>query len=715
MDARTLPSLALTLVSGALSLLAQSTGSESAFSETDRPEIVLEEFSITGHREDAYYAGTAVSATKTATRLIDTPASITVLNERIFSEQLLIDADDALANFASLTRTGDAFGAFTNYASRGFWVTNTNNYLRNGRPAGRFIAPPIESVDRIEFLKGPSGVLYGRGSPGGVINVVTKRPTEVFSGLVRVTTGDNAFFKADVDVGGPVLADDTLAYRLNLSRQDSESYRDSAFVDRTFAALTLEWRPIARTTVLAYFDYLDDDRPETTGTVALNGRIIELPKSRVLNQPWSRYRSENWNAGFNSRTILTPDWTLYAGYNLQHFERHRTDSLPSSVFNATTGDITFRAQDRRASSDYHYINVDLTGRLAHGSIEHTLLLGLNQAREPGDGRDSAVIAGPAMRQNVFNPTYTDAPPAFSFPNPAWTSRDSTTGLYIQDQMTLTEQLDVVAGLRHDTYRTRYDQGDYHYRAETDNVTPRFGVVYRLRPDMSLYASYTEGFEDNGVVEDSALDNFGEQLDPTVGRQYEVGAKLELFKRRFGVTAALFQIERTGEPYEDTVLNRIVQRGEVRHRGLELDFSGRLSAAWQVFASLMLLDTEVLDAEDPALVGRETPGAPSFSASAWASYEFHQDFLSGLTLNFGLQHQGDRAADAANSFELPAYTAFDLGVAYRVPFGDDTLTVRLNLNNAFDKVYYYAGGFGVSSANVGIGERRTWRLAAEYRF
>lgn len=670
---------------------------------------VLQDFMTPTQGEVGYYRPLAFTATKTNTPVLETPASVATVTQDVLTEQGITSVDEALHNFANFTRTGAAFGAFENYSSRGFFTNNADNYLRNGRAYARFIAPPIESVERVEVLKGPAGFLYGKGSPGGLVNFITKRPTPEFEASVTGTVGAYDYYKAAVDIGGPI--DDLWGYRVNASTLESESYRDFAYVDRDFLALAVDWMPTDATTVLFNVDYLKDRRPQITGTVALNGEIVDIPKSRVLNQPWGQYNTDVFNAGFNTETEMSDNWRLYTSYNFQRFEIDRLDSLPSFILDEATGDVRFRARDRESTSDVHSAILDLTGTFLTGGVEHTLLVGANLDYESGSGRDSNTINSV---QNVFDPTYTDAPPDFTIP-PGWKEKIRTAGLYVQDQMGVTDRLDLILGARFSVYD--YEWRDVEapadvYEEEDKSLTPRLGLVYKLRESTSLYATYAEGFEPNGPAFDGT--NTGEQLDPTESTQYEAGVKMELFEQRLGLSLAAFQITRTGEPYYDAVADLTVQRGERRHRGLEFDLSGRLGEQWNLMFSTMYLDTEITQDADPTLIGNESAGAPELSFSLWTSYDLHPQ-VAGLKVFGGVRYESDRPGDDANSFTLPSYSRVDVGASYTIPTGANELVLRLNIDNLFDERYYYGGGFGVGNANVGIGEHRTWHVSASYRF
>jgi len=313
--------------------------------------------------------------------------------------------------------------------------------------------------------------------------------------------------------------------------------------------------------------------------------------------------------------------------------------------------------------------------------------------------------------NVFNPVQIPNPGIMTR-EPKNTGEEIRLGFYAQDMMAIGQQWRALLGLRYDDYQTEsYFAETLLSDYSTDNLTPRLGLVYLPQPNVSWYATYSESFEPNSPV-DASFDNAGQALDPTVGEMFEVGSKWELQEGRMLVTAAIFTIDRDGDPFEDTLTNTVVQRGLQRSKGFETAVSGLVNDNLTLTASFSYLDSEFVVDDNPNIVGNRPAGAAEFSFSAWGEYQFNDGPLQRLSLQGGWFYESDRPVDNANSFDLDAYHRFDIGLKYVMPLGEKSgLIYRLTASNVFDETYYK----GDRTTEINVERPREIRLSAQYTF
>lgn len=696
------------VITVAAQLVAQPTGRTTETRTEDEP-IRLEVYEVTSPLASPFRADAASSAMKTNTPILETPVSISVITQELMAEQQVSQFGDALKNVASLTRITSFLGGFEQFNARGFLISNDFNYLRNGRLYIHFASPPMETLERIEVVKGPASVLFGQGSPGATVNMITKQPTTVRTFSAKATLGSDSFYRTHVDFGGPLTKGQSLSYRTNLSWQDSRSFRDDVFVKRRVAATALKWLPSDRVNVLFNLDWIEDERPQDTGLVAIGTRVAPLPIDRAINLPWGRFNSGIWNAGLNAEVSLNPDWKLFAGFNFQDFDRHRFDQGLQNL-NEVTGNIRIQTRERINLRRYYTYNVDIVGRKATGALDHTLLLGANYIK--ADFKDTETVTPVFFNTNIFAPDRSFARPLFTlFPQPI-VNRQRTHGAYAQDQVAIGESWRLVGGVRYDRYETTTENRNNNNprsRNETENFTPRVGLIFKPSPSLATYISFTESFEPNGIASQGS--NLGQQLDPTIGEQLEIGLKKDYFQGRLGLTFAAFRIAREGDPFFDAVQNLTVQRGKRVHQGMEADLAGQLTPNWQASISAMYLDGEIVTSSVPGQIGRRPSNVPLLSFSFWNSYKFTQGPLEGLSVGSGIFYKGRMPGDDNNSFFVEAYTRVDASLSYHTKLGKFKAVYRLNVENLFDERYFY----GRSRLEVQPGAPLGIKLAADLSF
>ncbi|MEM9315901.1 MAG: TonB-dependent siderophore receptor, partial [Pseudomonadota bacterium] len=524
-------------------LLAQPPGADDQVND-------IEEVLVTGQR--SYYDTNATSAARLDLPILETPQSLFVINADLIADQQAFRFDQILQNDSSVQKANNFLGAYSSYSIRGFQLSNGSNYFRDGRTFFHLASVPIEVLDRVEVLKGPSSVLYGTMAPGGLINMIPKRPTAERRTSIKATVGSFDFSHITADHSGKLTDDGSVRYRVNAAFEDSSSFREFADgsdfdTERQILSAALDWDVSDRTTLRFNTDYTEDNRPQDIGLISLDGNLSALDYDTVLSQPWTKYDSEVFNVFAEVNHQFNDRWRLRAGVSRQEYERDRYDNQPRGIPDAA-GNIAIRARRRINRWDYTTYYADVIGKFRTGAIEHQILIGVDRTDVGIDNNETA--RNENFATNIFDPVIVPDPLITPRPEKNLGSEDRR-GITFQDSIVIGEQWRLLLGGRYDEFDSTFSIVGVPLdgRPEATNFTPRAGVVYLPMPDLSLYASYSESFEPNGPV-GSGFDNAGESLDPTVGAQFEIGAKWEAFEGKLLTTGAIFTVERSDAPFED---------------------------------------------------------------------------------------------------------------------------------------------------------------------
>ena len=696
----------------ALLLLSFGAYCYGQFSEDEAEVYDLAAFEIKG-QQLGYHEKFGSTAIRSELPILETPQSLFIINDALIEDQQAFRFDQILQNDASVQKRNNFLGAYSSYYLRGFNLQNGTNYLRNGRSFFHLASVPVEILQRTEVLKGPSSVLYGSMAPGGVINMVTKSPLAEPVGFVKATLGSDSLSHFHLDTGGPITLDKSVRYRANLVAEDSEYFRsfgngDPFDVKRRIAHAALDWEAGENTLISFNFDVTEDDRPQDIGIQAIGDRVSSMSREVIISQPWTLYNSDVWNAFIGLEHYFKDTLSLRAGYNFQDYKRDRYDNQ-IRAFDGDSGDITIRARRRINRWDYHTFFADLGGKVSGGAINHNFLVGIDQTVVDRDNNETS--RNETFGTNIHNPVYIDDPMI----DPRLEKNlgeEIRNGIFLQDMIEFGEKWRALIGLRYDDFDSNFFVlGNPSWNYATDNLTPRVGLVHLPNSELSVYASYSESFEPNSPV-GAQFDNSGEELVPTLGKMLEVGLKREALDGRLLFAAALFTIDRDGDPVEEELTNRIVQRGLQRNKGAEISVSGLINENLSLNASGAFLDAEFVVDDNPGIVGNAPAGAADVSLSLWAEYQVNEGTLKNLSLQGGWFYEADRPGDNANSFTLDAYNRFDVGLKYVSKLGEKNgMVYRLTISNAFDEEYFKAD----RRLEINVERPREIRASIQYTF
>ncbi len=662
-----------------------------------------------------FVARRALSATKTDTPLIETPQAVSVITR----DQMEAQGAQTLRQTTAYT-AGIVSNYFDsrvdNFKARGGDVTQyLDGLLRIYGTYNNIKAEPY-LLERVEFLRGPSSVLYGQGSVGGVLNLTSKRPQAEPLREVQVQLGSFARKQIAADLTGPLTQDGQWLYRLVAVGRVSDSQVDHVSDDRQVFAPSLTWRPSAATSLTLQFTHQKDRSGSLIGFFPWQGTLLpnrygQIPTSTFISEPgWDAYNSENNSWGYLFSHQLNSDWTVRQ--NLRRtvsdvdyrtiytsFAANRATGRPARpVFEADGRTLIRDAGWQRNASRLLLLDTQLEGRLRAGGAEHTLLAGVDAQRNTtSQSTWSKTISG----IDAYAPVYGNfTPPAESALARQPDVRQRQIGFYAQDQIRW-NRWTATLGLRHD--RAKTDTEGRPAAAVDDSAwTKRLGATYQMDAGWAPYLSYSESFQPLGGV-----DFYGTPYKPQRGQQWEAGVKWQPEGRGLSAYAALYQLrEKNRKTTDPANPNNSLQIGETKTRGLEAELTASLARQWDATLAYAYTDAEI-SRSNAGDQGQPVAGVPKHTASAWLSHRFSTGGRGQWTVGGGLRYTGSQWT-GTSAITTPASTIADALLAYDA--GD--WRVAFNVTNLTDKVQITQC---LARGDCFYGQRRTYLLTSTYRF
>lgn len=555
------------------------------------------------------------------------------------------------------------------------------------------------NLERIEVLKGPASTLFGEINPGGVINVVTKKPLSQPFYEAEVQIGSRDFFRPRIDFSGPLTQDGNLLYRLNALISNDDGFRDfNQNIQREFVAPVLTWKISDRTDLTVELEYLHEERPFDSGLVAFGDGVVDVPRDRITGEPRDFREQESFTTGYRFEHRFSEDWRIRQAFRYARQEDFGLFALPLSL-NESTGILSRANGTSETLAELYALQTNLIGKFTTGSIQHTLLFGVDLGRNTTSDVINTSLLRPAFL-NIFNPVYGQVgdPSRDVLSNDIL--RTSRLGVYLQDQIALSENLKLVGGLRYDAIeqelRSRpsfFVPGGRDREQTPDALSPRVGIVYQPIPEISLFTSYARSFSPN-----TGTTFNGNFLEAEEGEGYDIGVKAELLQSQLFATLAYYNITRQNVASPDPV-NPFgsVASGEQRSQGFEFDLSGEILPGWNIVASYGYTDAEVI--EDNVIdIGNRLAGIPKHSANLWTTYTIQRGSLEGLGVGIGFNLAGERQGDLRNSFQLNSYFLTNAAIFYN----QENWRVAVNFKNIFD-VNYIQGVPFTRTRGIEVGE------------
>lgn len=610
---------------------------------------------------------------------LDTPFSTTVVSQEQLEQRQPAKLGDVFSTDASVTDGSNAFDAWAGYIYvRGMPIDWQYGFKLDGLPVMTYgVTMPYEQFDRVELLKGLSGFMYGFVAPGGVVNYVTKKPTDERVASVDLGFHSDGIWREHVDLGGRAGPNDMFGARLNYTHEEGRTYTDGN-LNRDTVSVALDAR-ITRDLTWNFGAMYQDRRATGTSpslsTFSFTGNQLPGPINASNSNLQTQATHLNTITQFYTTGLqyqIDPDWKVSANYAFNKSTRDRNEA----TLYLLNGAGNFSGQNDLGDENNMFRAWQLTaeGKVRTGSFAHQLTFGIASQYQTNDYE---YVYSPTYTGNLYQGTsyqyYGDGTTLKAQRSSAIEQRS----VFASDTVQITERLSVLGGVRFTNYNQTNAQGISTY--STNGVfTPTLAVMYKVAPNTTAYASYVEALEAGEVV-GVTYANAGAVLNPFKSRQYEVGVKTE--QGIWSTTAALFRIER-GAVYTNSANARVAD-GQSIYQGIELAGSVKLGPQWTLGASAMALDSWY--ARTNGFDGNRVGGAPRFVLSG--NVEYKVPYVPGLSLGGDIRYNGRTSLNPQNSLTVSGYTLINLGATYRTRVAGKDVTLRAAVSNLTNRKYW----------------------------
>ncbi len=639
----------------------------------------------------AYFRGVNDKATvfgKSAIKPMDLPQAIATVSEVVMKDQQAQRLSDVVKNVNGVYLSTTRASTQESFSARGYGFSSTNMF-RNGSRVNSGAMPEISSLESVEILKGGAAILYGNVSPGGVLNMVTKKPKFEFGGEVSVRAGSFNLWKPTFDVYGPISK--KVAYRINGTFESTDSYRDNVSSTRYYINPSFLFKLGKKTELIVEGDYLKHDFTPDFGIGSLGNTVIpDVPRSRFMGTDWQYNITQQSTASATIKHAFNNNWQLSSVLSYQNFDRdyysvERIQAKANGDWGRPLGRIDTK-------ENYFTGQINLNGKFKTGSIEHTFLAGVDADRYMTETYNYDIQGRIYDSINILDENKfvrrTDIPLATR------TTFVQTpvirAGAYVQDLISITEKLKLLAGIR---WSLQESVPSRTTNLSTNAITngkrkvdrafsPRFGLVYRVKPNVSLFGSYSNSFAIN-----TGLDVFNNVLPASIIDQYEVGVKNIFFKGKLTVNLTAYKIinnnlaqtaqfDQNGNPNNNSNLRELT--GQTTSNGIELDVTGNFVKGLSMMAGYSYNDMRYTNTPDKTgsyIEGDRLVNIPAHTANASAFYTFSEGALKRLKLGIGVFYIGDRiggwnntqgqAQNYSRMIPVEAFTTVDVTAGYSI--------------------------------------------------
>jgi iron complex outermembrane receptor protein len=694
----------------------------------------LQTVEIVGTETKKYYGSYSFSATKTATLNKDIPQSISSISKELIADRQAVVLADAIKNVTSVSQSS----FYNQFSIRGINQNEEGTIINGMRTRQAYFNQPLTTnLERIEVIKGPASATFSSVDPGGSINLVTKKPLNQDRKEISISGGSFSTVRAALDFTGPLDKEKTLLYRLNVGYENSKSFRDLQFRKGYIIAPSFSYIPNDRTSlnvevVMNNSDSRLDRGQAIFGATAGQTDLNSTPISFNMGATNDRFNTQDLLLMANFAHRLSQNISFNVAYMKQNWNEDLLEHRTNNAFAVDENNVPIRslagmiAVQRQQKFSTDNLSTYFTARAGTFGLLHQLVVGYDRITTQklrGGGTNTAqgyrlkdgTIAArydPAKKYlyqfstineinapvpnvthfNLLNPSYTlknlsdytfnklEIPPAYYLVN----------GIYLQDQIKY-EKLTLTLGLRQEWYE---DYTNYKLSSERKlsihKMLPRFGLTYAVNSRINVYGTYLQGYQPQGNTSSLVIvpPPAGSNFKPLESDLREIGAKSEWLAGNLMVNISVFEINQknllmnANDPLD---VNRLIERGAQRSRGIEVEASGFICRNWQFNAGYSYVDARVTDDFDPLLIGSRVQNTPQHSASLWTRYDLGSPKLKGIGFGAGIQYSGDKLPLYIRDFILPAYTVLDAAVYYAP--AASKVHLSMNMNNILNKTYW----------------------------
>ncbi|MGE7814594.1 TonB-dependent receptor [Pseudomonas sivasensis] len=641
------------------------------------------------------------TATRTATPVRYVPQAIDSVKTENLRSYGTNDLGQALSGIPNVSSGADT--RFDSVRIRGFDASN-DFYLDGIRDDSQYVRD-LHNIERIEVLKGPAAVLYGRGGQGGIVNRVSKLPSAGHKSSIEAQGGSNDLRSLYADLSTDPT--DNISLRLNMGNQDNNSFRDDVSGSRQLFAPSMSWQLTPDLNWLVQYEYSRYNRTPDRGVPGVNGRPADVSRSTTYGD--SRDYIDDKTQSLRSKLTyeLNDNWQLRQTLGVFKLDSD-FDNTYQTGYNPANNRVTRQRWQQDLTTLNIFNNVELEGSFSTYGLEHRLLTGLelgSQRRDPKLYSGGLTVPAIDLNQPNRHLSHTGRMSVSSNNHTEVESR----AIYVQDQLRLNDQWQVLAGVRYDVFEvsTKNKLLNVQEGVDSRKASPRFGLVWTPLENHSFYASWSKTFSPAGGgligITPNAAGSVND-LSPELTKQKEIGVKSDWLDDRLSTTLAVYELElynrRTNDPLDRTI---ILLSGLQRSRGVELTATGKIVGNWYVRGGVGVQDAKV-EKDNNGFEGKRVSDVAKRNASLFITWKPEMGWYAetGLTL------VGDRYADSLNTVVLPGYGSWDALVGFRHKEWD----VRAALNNITDKTYYESA---TSVAQIQPGEPRNLVVTGTYSF
>lgn len=657
--------------------------------------------------------------------LIDVPQNIQIIGSKVMTDQQITSMSDGLIrNVSGLMRLEHWGDMYTNISARGSRLSAFRNGMNTMTSYWSPLTEDMSFVDHVEFVKGPAGFMMSVGDPAGIYNVVTKKPTGVTKGEASISMGSYDFYRASADFDGKLDKEGKVLYRLNLMDQEKNSFRAYEYNDRYSIAPVISFKLDENTTLTAEYirQHVKSSNVGSYYVFSTKG-YATLPRDfSILDPGLEPTNITEQIATLSLAHKLDDHWKLFAQASYYDYRGIGSSMWATSV---SADSMIRNVSIWDAASTAKFGQVYLNGDVQTGAVRHRILGGLdaNDKEYMADWNQAHDLDKADAQFNYANPSY--GAPSNGYP--VWDRttplvqragkygvvKQSLVGLYLQDELGFFDnKLRLTLAGRY----THVTSNEYDAVAKVNKFTPRVGLSYSIDGNTSVYAVYDQAF-----VPQTGFRKDGKEVKPLTGNNMELGFKRDWLGGKWSSSLAVYRIIRNNENSSDPsdpTGNYIVQLGQTRAQGIELDIRGEIVPGLTLTANYALTDNQITktdtSAAGKATLHNKVPGYAKHTANAWLNYKFQQGVLKNFGVSGGFTFLGTRSTwtwtGASGEQALPDYTKFDGGVFWE----KDKLRISLNVYNLADKYLYSGAAYGTyyyTQAEAG----RNWRLGINYRF
>ena len=691
-----------------------------AISALNATDVSLDGISVEDSADDGYRATTS-EVGKTNTPILEIPQTVNVVTQQQLKDKKPETLAESLQNVSGVSYGNTTGGIFDSIIKRGFGGGRDGSIMRNGVPAS-VMHSFNKTVESVEVLKGPSSLLYGAQEPGGIINMVTKKPKYDFSNEIWAGIGNRNYWNTGFDTTGPI-AESGFAYRFIFDTMQKDYWREFGEYKNVLFAPSLSYKGDDYRINLAYAHTRSTD-PFDRGMYLIpsTGKLLPIDKKRRLDEPFNKLKTKLDTLDVNFEKNLGENWLLKGAYA---FSRSKHEYGHIRLMNVLNNGTATRRNEYYDGFIHrtHAGSLNLNGYVKTGEIEHNLLFGID-AKEyyryrPGGLKDT----GNHLSINIYHPIYGRVGLPTARESSIQYQKLKTIGFYVQDSINLTENLIYSLGTRYEYY-DQVARGTTSGPNSTDQQDGKFtwqtGLLYLLTPQWSVYTNYAQSFNPQMAMKGDIGD-----IKPEEGKSIEFGSKFQ--NDSITASAAVFNINKKN--IMRTVSGVSTPVGEARSRGFEFDFNGRVTQGLSVGASYAFTKTEVRKDSGAfaVLVGKPLEATPKHQASLFANYDFSHLGAKGLRIGGGARYFGSwytyymrtnlPAVPAGTAFKMDSAVVYDAFISYDTKIAGYETNFAFNVKNLTDKLYYTSSSTGTDANIIPIqpGYARQFMLTASVKF